>query len=111
MGVSADQICRRSRDGIVLTVRLTPKSSCDEISGAGKYNGTGVLRAKLRAVPGKGKANAALEKLIAKWLRVPGSSVRLASGGKSRQKSVEVRGDPSDLLSLVEARLAGSEQT
>ena len=31
----------------------------------------GVLKAKVRALPDKGKANVALEKLIAKWLRVP----------------------------------------
>ncbi len=110
MTALADQICRASRDGIILAVRLTPKSSRDEISGAGKYNGAAVLKAKVRAIPDKGKANTALEKLIAKWLRVPGSSVHLAAGGKSRQKSIEVHGDPSDLLSLVEARLAGSKQ-
>ena len=105
-----DQVCRRSRDGIIVSVRLTPKSSSDEISGAGTYNGVGVLKAKVRAIPDKGKANTALEKLIAKWLKVPGSTVRLTGGGKSRQKSIQINGDPSDLMSLVEARLSGSKQ-
>ncbi|MHA1165060.1 MAG: DUF167 family protein [Alphaproteobacteria bacterium] len=110
MGEFSDQVCRRSRDGIIVTVRLTPKSSCDEISGAGIYNGMGVLKAKVRAIPDKGKANTALEKLIAKWLRVPVSSVRLSSGSKSRLKSIGIHGDSSDLLSLVEARLADAKQ-
>ena len=110
MGALADQVCRRSPGGIVLAVRLTPKSSCDEISGIGTFDDRNVLRAKVRAIPDKGKANAALEKLIAKWLRVPGKSVRLARGSKSRQKSIEVQGDPSDLLRLVEDRLTDSKQ-
>lgn len=110
MGALAEQVCRRSKNGIVLAVRLTPKSSCDEISGVGTYDDAGVLKAKVRAVPGKGKANTALEKLIAKWLRVPATTVRLASGGRSRQKSIEIHGDPSDLLRLVESRLVDSKQ-
>lgn len=69
-----------------------------------------VLKARVRAIPDKGKANSALEKLIAKWLRVPASSVRLASGSKSRLKTLEIHGDPSVLLSLVEICLAGSKQ-
>ena len=105
MGALANQVCRRSKGGIVLAVRLTPKATCDEISGVGTYDDAGVLKAKVRAIPDKGKANKALEKLIAKWLRVPASSVLLASGGKSRQKSIEVHGDTSELLRLVEARL------
>ena len=111
MGVRADQVCRRSPEGITVTVRLTPKSSCDEVTGAGIYNAMGVLKAKVRALPDKGKANVALEKLIAKWLRVPTSRVRLASGSKSRLKSIRVQGDSSDLMNLVEARLAGMSQS
>ena len=99
------QLCRRARDGIVLAVRLTPKSSRDEISGAGMFDGKSVLKARVRALPDKGKANEALTKLIAKWLRVPGSSVVLSSGGKSRLKSIFVRGDPEQLERLIEARL------
>jgi len=111
-GVSAraGQICRRSRDGTIVTVRLTPKSACDEISGTGIYNGMGVLKAKVRAIPDKGKANMALEKLIAKWLRVPASTVSLASGGKSRLKSIGIYGDSSELLNLVGIRLASVMQ-
>jgi uncharacterized protein len=111
MGVLADMFCRRSGNGILLSVRLTPKSSCDEISGAGTYNGIGVLKAKVRAIPDKGKANTALEMLMAKWLHVPGSSVSLASGGKSRLKSIQIHGDPTDLLRRVEARLADTKQS
>ena len=47
-----------------------------------------------------------LEKLIAKWLGVPRSTVSLASGGKSRLKSIEVSGDTDELIGLLEESLA-----
>ena len=87
-------------------MRLTPKSSRDEVSGIEPYDGKSVLKARVRAIPGKGKANAALEKLIANWLGVPRSKVGLASGGKSRLKSIEVYGDTDELIALLEEKLA-----
>ncbi len=89
-----------------MAVRLTPKSSKDEISGIEPYDGKSVLKARVRAIPDKGQANAALVKLIAKWLGVPRSTVSLASGGKSRLKSIEVRGNADELINLLEESLA-----
>lgn len=109
VGALVEQVCRRSRDGIILAVRLTPKSARDEVAGVEPHDGNAVLKARVRALPDKGKANAALEKLIAKWLRVPVSTVILSRGGKSRLKSIAVHGDPEQLAGLVEARLAGSK--
>jgi len=106
VGGLAEKVCRRSRGGIALAVRLTPKSSKDEISGIEPYDGKSVLKARVRAIPDKGQANAALVKLIAKWLGVPRSTVSLASGGKSRLKSIEVRGNADELINLLEESLA-----
>ena len=100
---------RCSREGINLAVRLTPKSSRDEISGIESYDGNAVIKARVRAIPDKGRANAALVKLIAKWLGVPGSTVSLAGGGKSRLKSIAVHGDQQKILNLLEDRLAELE--
>ncbi len=49
--------------------------------------------ARVRAVPEAGRANAALETLIARWLGVPPSTVSVAHGGKSRLKQVALTGD------------------
>ncbi len=106
MGTGGEQLFRRTGDGIFLAVRLTPKSSRDEISGIETRAGKIVLKVRVRALPDKGKANMALIKLISKWLGQPASLVSLASGGKSRLKSVAVRGDAEMLVSLVEIRLA-----
>jgi uncharacterized protein YggU (UPF0235/DUF167 family) len=40
---------RQSRDCLILTVRLTPKSVRDEILGVEDYAGEGVLKAWVRA--------------------------------------------------------------
>jgi uncharacterized protein YggU (UPF0235/DUF167 family) len=62
---------RRSRDGVTLPIRLTPKSSRDEVVGIEDHGGECVLKARVRAVPEAGRANDALETLIAQWLGVP----------------------------------------
>ena len=83
--------------GVMLKVRLTPKSGRDEIVGVEAFGEEAVLKARVRALPEEGKANQALERLIAHWLRVPPSSVSVAQGGKSRLKQVLVNGDAAML--------------
>jgi uncharacterized protein (TIGR00251 family) len=97
---------RTVNEGVMLAVRLTPRSSRDEITGVEGFGGEAVLRAKVRALPEDGRANDALERLIAHWLKVPPSFVSVAHGGKSRLKQVLVEGEPKTLLRLIEARLA-----
>jgi uncharacterized protein len=93
------------KSGVMLKVRLTPKSSHDEIVGLEDFAGETVLKARVRAVPERGRANAALVKLIADWLKLPPSSVTVAQGGKSRVKHIAVEGDASALARLIETRL------
>jgi uncharacterized protein (TIGR00251 family) len=96
---------RRSRDGVILAVRLTPKSNRDEVVGVEDHGGECVLKARVRAVPEAGRANEALETLIAKWLGVPKSTVTVAHGGKSRLKQVAVGGDAEALSRLIAQRV------
>ena len=56
--------------------------------------------------PEDGKANAALLVLVADWLGVPKSAVALASGQKSRLKSVAVDGEPDKLLEKISRLLS-----
>ncbi|MGC1177695.1 MAG: DUF167 family protein [Methyloceanibacter sp.] len=97
---------RRSGAGVTLPVRLTPKASRDEIVGLEDYAGDCALKVRVRALPESGRANAALETLIARWLKLPPSSVKVAQGGKSRLKQVAIEGDAETLLSLIATRLA-----
>lgn len=93
-------------DGLRVRVRLTPKSSRDEISGLEATAEGLALKARVRAVPEDGKANAAVSELLAKWLGVPKSSVTLAAGAKSRIKTLHVAGSSADLATRITARLA-----
>lgn len=97
---------RGTETGVVIQVRLTPKSARDEISGVEHFGGEAALKARVRALPEDGKANAALEKLVAKWLGVAPSCVKVAHGGKSRMKQVAVDGDAIALSALIASRLA-----
>lgn len=83
-------------------MRLTPKGGRDGVDGLGDGPDGPVLKARVRAPPEKGAANAALEKLIAGTLGVPKSAVRLVAGQKARLKTLEVTGDPA----VLSARLS-----
>ena len=95
-----------TKSAVVLKVRLTPKSSRDAIEGLDSFGGETVLKARVRALPEQGRANAALVKLIAAWLELPASRVSVAQGTKSRLKQVAIEGDASELARLIDARLA-----
>ena len=97
---------RRSRDGVIIPVRLTPKSNRDEVAGVEDHAGECVLKARVRAVPEAGRANEALETLIAKWLGLPPSTITVAHGGKSRLKQVAVAGNGDALARLIAQRVA-----
>ncbi len=100
-------IGRSTADGLVLPVRLTPKASRDGIEGLRPdADGGAVLTVKVTAVPEKGKANAALEKLLAKALGVAAGRVEVVGGATSRNKDVLVRGDPLEIAQAL-AKLTG----
>jgi uncharacterized protein (TIGR00251 family) len=102
---SSNLAIRAGKNGVVLKVRLSPKSSRDEIAGVEDYAGEQVLKARVRAVPEGGHANAALETLIARWLGLPPSRVSIVRGGKSRLKEVAIDGDDATLVPLIANRL------
>ncbi len=88
---------QKNAEGIRLFIKLTPKASLDEVQSVEEAADGPVLKAKVRAIPDKGKANKALIKLIAKWLGVAKSDISLKSGSKSRLKTLAIMGNPDDL--------------
>jgi uncharacterized protein YggU (UPF0235/DUF167 family) len=86
------------KGGFRLRIRLTPKAAADAIDGPGADAvGAMHLKARVRAVPEKGAANAALEALLAKTLSVPKSAVRVEKGASGRLKIVAIKGDAAAL--------------
>lgn len=99
---------RPRKDGVEIAVRLTPRSSANRVEGlAATADGAQHLAARVRAVPEKGKANAALEELVAEWLRVPKRTVSVEGGTTSRLKTVFVSGDADDLQRTLNELTAG----
>ena len=96
---------RQTETGVALAVRLTPKSARDAVEGIEEFGGDPVLKARVRAVPENGQANAALETLIADWLDLPRTSVWVIQGAKARIKIVAVDGSVIGLSALIATRL------
>lgn len=90
-------------DGIVLTVRLTPKGGRDAIEGIDQMaDGRSVVKARVRAAASEGEANAALVSLIARTLAVPPSRVTLIAGAAARIKRLNVMGDTGAIAAALE---------
>ena len=92
-----------------LHVRLTPRAAADRVEGwETDPAGRPVLRVRVRAAPVEGAANAALEALLARTLGVAAARVRVARGGQSRLKAVEIEGlDPATCAAALGAPPAG----
>jgi uncharacterized protein (TIGR00251 family) len=90
-------------DGLLLTVRVTPKGGRDAIDGiATLADGACVLKVRVRAAASEGEANAAVLAVVAAALDVPGRAVRLVAGGRGRVKRVAVAGDGAGLAAAME---------
>ena len=94
------------KDGIKLFVRLTPNASKDEVLGLEDGADGPLLKAKVRAIPDKGKANRALIALVAKWLRTAKRDIELKAGSKSRCKTLKISGDADELSALINEKLS-----
>ncbi len=73
---------------VIFRVRVQPRASKDSVGGEWE----GALKVRLTAPPVDSRANEALCRLLAKYLKVPHGAVRLLSGERSRTKRVEVDG-------------------
>ena len=91
-------------DGLLLAVRLTPKGGRDEVNGIETLSdGRAVLKARVRALPEDGAANAALVKLIANVVGIAASRVTVQSGHTSRLKVLKIEGDGADIAAMIAA--------
>lgn len=89
-------------DGIRLHLRVTPNAGVDRIEGLEtRDDGATVLRVRVKAVPDKGKANAAVIALLAKALGIPKSAITLATGDTARFKTLRIAGDPAALAAAL----------
>lgn len=97
---------RTVSDGIIISIRLTPSSGADQVSGIEATDDSQpILRVRVRAAAEGGKANAAVAALLARWLDEPKTRAELISGSKSRLKQVLVRGEAGALMEKLTVRI------
>ena len=90
-------------DGVVLTVRLTPRGGRDSIDGIEQLaDGRSVVKARVRAAASEGEANAALVRLLARVLGVAPRDVVLTAGATARIKRLAVAGAGPALAAALE---------
>jgi len=95
-------------DGLIVTVRLTPRGGCDAIGGVETLaDGRVVLKARVRAAPSGGAANAALVALLAKALRVAPGRMAIVAGESARIKRVKISGTGPELATALGAFAEG----
>jgi uncharacterized protein (TIGR00251 family) len=81
--------------GVHVAVRLTPKGGGSRLEGPETgADGRVWLKVRVSAPPEKGKANAALIKLLAKAWALPPRDLEIVSGETARQKKIHVSCDP-----------------
>ncbi len=75
-------------EGTLLEVRVVPGAKRSGITGTDD----GRLRVRVQAPPVEGKANLALLNLLARELGMKKNRLKLVSGGRSRNKTVLLKG-------------------
>lgn len=75
-------------DGVRVRVRLTPRASREQVT----LLADGTLAVRVTAPPVDGRANEALERAVARALRVAPSRVALVRGARSRDKTLLIDG-------------------
>lgn len=79
--MSLPDLSHLATPGTVIAVRVTPKAARNAI-----VLRDGAIRVSVTVAPEGGKANAAVQKLLAKALGVPKSRLRLSRGETARDK-------------------------
>ncbi len=90
--------------GLLIRVRLRPAGRRDGILGLAEgVDGRPVLKATVTRAPENGKANQALIKMLAREWKVAKSSFEVYQGHTSRNKTLKLHGDASELATLLDA--------
>jgi uncharacterized protein YggU (UPF0235/DUF167 family) len=96
-----------TRTGLRLLIRLSPRAKADRLNGVVAAPGGGsVLAAMVKAAPEGGRANEALLRLLARAWRLSRRDLSIAGGSASRNKTVNIAGDPQRLFDRLAALIA-----
>ena len=84
---------------VIVRVRAKPNARAERLT----RDADGGLVARVKAVPVDGRANAAVQALLARALDVPRRGVTITSGARSRQKRVAIADvSPESIQSAID---------
>lgn len=87
-GSARTRVFQQRADGTLVTLRVKPRSSRNQLEGISEET----LVVRLTAAPVDNAANEMLVKLIAEWLGVSKSNIQIVSGEHNRLKTVLIKG-------------------
>ncbi len=91
-----------TKEGVLISLRVIPGASWSEVVGI--YGQA--LKVKIKAPPVDGQANAAIIDLFSGLLKISKAQLEITQGGKSKSKSLLVRGlSPFQIESALEGLL------
>lgn len=92
------------RDGVRVAIRLTPRAKADRIIAvADTAAGRRIVKVSVAAPPESGRANEALLSLLATAWHLPRRDLAIIVGAASRQKVVQISGDPHRLFGELDS--------
>jgi uncharacterized protein YggU (UPF0235/DUF167 family) len=92
---------------LALHIRVTPRGGRDAVEGPERLaDGRTVLKLRVRALPDKGAANAAVLALLAARLGLAKAAVSLAHGATGRNKTVLLHGDADEIAARLREIIA-----
>ncbi|MGI9462971.1 MAG: DUF167 family protein [Aestuariivirgaceae bacterium] len=101
--IGRDAICRELSDGIVLSVRVTPKAGAEAVDRLHQAaDGSIALKLRVTQPPDKGKANKAVIALLAKRLGFAKSALSIVAGETARDKQIKICGRPEAIASALD---------
>ena len=105
------EILASIENGLLLKVRVTPRSQRDEVAGVHHAaDGSAALSVRVRAIPEDGKGNKAVIETVAAALDVAKSTISIRSGAASRNKVLLIGGNAAQLRARIAPRLCALRQ-
>ena len=90
-----------------MTIRLSPRAKADRLLAvAATAEGRHAIKASVTAPPEGGRANEALLRLLAQTWHLPRRNLSIVAGATSRNKIVNVAGDPHQLFAQLSGEVA-----
>jgi uncharacterized protein (TIGR00251 family) len=100
--ISSPSPLKIAANGVRVAIRLTPRARGERIDG---ITG-GAFKVSVTAPPAENQANEALLRLLSREWRLPRRDLSIAAGAKSRNKIVQIAGDPKILAARLGSAIA-----